>query len=120
MSKNIQYAFTEFAQGKKQANSCTGLYLVCAIFSWYKNSTLENGVGGNKRKLLDFFIYWPAKVGYSTYKSNTVFLKTLSCRNPHETDDSLEEDSKLVCLWVYKMLYMSPLPHIQEECWPVF
>lgn len=51
-------------------------------------------MGGNKRALLGFLIYWPAQICYSTYKSNTVLPKPLSCVNPHETDDSLEEDSE--------------------------
>lgn len=78
----------------KQANSCTCSYLVGDRFSCYKNSVLENSMGGKKRELLGFLIYWPAQIGYSTHKSNAVFLKPLSCGNPHETDDSLQEDSE--------------------------
>lgn len=67
-------------------------------------------VGGNKRKLLDFLIYWPAKVGYSTYKCNTVLLKPLSCRNPHETDDSGGRFQTCLSLIIQNALHVTTTP----------
>lgn len=111
MSKNIQYAFILSSQEKTQTNNCTCSDLVGERFYWYKNSVLENNMGGNKRALLGFLIHWPAQIGYSTYKSNTVLPKPLSCRNPHETDDSLEEDPEIwLSLVMQNALYVTTAP----------
>lgn len=69
-------------------------------------------MGGSKRELLGFLIYWPAQIGYSTLKSNlTVFLKPLSCGNPYETDDSSEEDSETwLSLGIQNGLHVTTTP----------